>query len=415
MLELKSANQMLSKADWAPLLDAWIAEKHLSGKSCCLLPPDFSRSNSFAGEITQYLFEQLSVHGDVQVMPAVGTHAQMSDKEKQAFFGSIPSSAFLEHRWQSDCTELGTLDAALVDRLTDHIYAADISIQLNRLLAGGNFNSLISIGQVVPHEVVGMANYTKNLLVGLGGKDMINHTHMLGALYGIEKTLGQTDTPVRRIFDYVQKHYSNRLEITYILTVTDSAKSELKGIFIGQERDVFEHAALFSQDINIIHLPQKAKKVVAWLDPNKVHSTWIGNKAVYRTRMAIADGGELLVIAPGVSSFGENRLADEGIRKYGYSGTERILSLYRKGVFQGAEMVAAHLLHGSSEGRFQIRYATNPLLLRAEEIRSVGYEWMDVKEAEAIYTPSVRETGPGRTDEMEFYFVKSPALGLWMG
>ena len=91
--------------------------------------------------------------------------------------------------------------------------------QVNKLLAKGGFDLILSIGQVVPHEVVGMANYNKNIFVGTGGIEGINKSHFVGAVYGMERMMGRTDTPVRKLFNYASKKFANQLPIVYVLTV----------------------------------------------------------------------------------------------------------------------------------------------------------------------------------------------------
>ena len=238
-----------------------------------------------------------------------------------------------------------------------------------------SFDLILSIGQVVPHEVTGMSNYTKNILVGLGGRRIINESHMLGAVCNLETIMGNTDTPVRAVFDYIEEHFLKQAPLMYILTVTSQAKEDrlVHGIFTGASRQVFEHAAALARECNITYLPKAVEKVVAYLEPEEFSSFWVGNKAVYRTRMIIRDGGELLVIAPGLKDFGENPEVDRLIRRYGYKGTERTMELVREGEFADMTMVPAHMIHSSSEGRFKITYAVDPGKLSPQEVQAVSY------------------------------------------
>jgi hypothetical protein len=245
---------------------------------------------------------------------------------------------------------------------------------------------------------------------------MINKSHMLSAICGIEQALGVRDTPARKVFDYAQEHYLNKLPLVYLLTVVTLENSDtcLNGLFIGNTREPFKRAAELSSKLNIVHVPRRTKKMVAYLDPMELKTTWVGNKGVYRTRMVIEDGGELIILAPGVKAFGENEEMDMMTRKYGYKGRDYILELFNAGVFRESIMSAAHLIQGSSDGRFTITYATYPENLSKEEINSVGYEWMDINEALKLYDPNTLKDGFHTTkDGEEFYFVKTPALGLW--
>ncbi len=404
----------LTEGEWQELVDEWLLT-HPAGKRVLILPPDITRCYSYAGVITAYLYQKLNGRHDVFVMPAVGTHMQMTEEERSGFFPGVPAEIFLTHDWRTDNVSLGTVPAEFVARVTEGKYREPIEAAIDRRLVSGEFDTVISVGQVVPHEVVGMANYTKNLVVGLGGRDMINKSHMVSAFCNIETIMGNTDSPVRAIFDYVQKKWLDRLGITFFLTVTceNGADADLFGLYIGTERAAFEEASRLAAKVNVTRLKERAKRVVAYLAPAEFRSTWVGNKAIYRTRMAIADGGELLVLAPGVRQCGENDEVDRCIRTYGYSGTKRILEHYQNGDFEGLEMVSAHLIHGSTDGRFTITYATDPQLMSREEIEDIGFSWTDVRPLLEKYRPEERETGVYADEDGEYYFVKAPAVGLW--
>ena len=404
----------LSESEWKNTLGTWIRQVQ-PGEKILILPPDITRCYSYAGKITAYLYEKLSETCRIRIMPAVGTHRQMTRKEQEEFFGPIPENSFLCHDWRNDTEDICVVPEDKVSEITGGKYKKAITAELNRHLLSGEFDRIVSVGQVVPHEVVGMANYTKNLLVGVGGRDMINQSHMISAICGIETIMGRENTPVRRLFDYVQKNFLDQLKITFMLTVTREKHqdSDLYGLYIGEERETFSAACRLAEKKNITWLPKRAKKVVAWLDPAEFGSTWVGNKAVYRTRMAIADDGELLILAPGIRSFGENDEVDACIRKYGYSGTEKIQNAYENGEFKGIEMAAAHLIHGSSDGRFKIIYAADPKLMPEETMRSVGYEWTDIGPMVEKYQPRGKETGWYEDHGEEYYFIKAPAVGLW--
>lgn len=414
MLYAENLDAPLLDREWKNALETWIGLIQ-PGEKILILPPDITRCYSYAGKITAYLYEKLSGICEIRIMPAVGTHRQMTRKEKEEFFGEIPETCFLCHDWRNDTEDICAVPEDKVSEITDGKYKRAITAEVNRHLLSGEFNRIVSVGQVVPHEVVGMANYTKNLLVGVGGRDMINQSHMISAICGIETIMGRENTPVRLLFDYVQKNYLDRLKITFMLTVTceKHQDSDLYGLYIGEERETFSAACRLAEKKNITWLSKRAKKVVAWLDPAEFGSTWVGNKAVYRTRMTIADGGELLILAPGIKSFGENEEVDACIRKYGYSGTKKMQDAYENGEFNGIEMAAAHLIHGSSNGRFKITYATDPELMPEEIMRSVGYEWTDIGPMMEKYQPREKETGWYEDQGEEYYFIKAPAVGLW--
>lgn len=395
-----------------------LLEQYTNLKKVLIIPPDFTRCYSYAGEITQVLYKKLSPYATVHVMPALGTHMAMDNEEKEKMFaGVIPEEAFLIHHWQTDTISIGKVPQEVIEEISEGLYCTDIEVEVNEKLIHGGYDLILSVGQVVPHEVVGMANYSKNIFVGVGGRQMINKSHMLSAICGMEKALGVADSPARKVFDYAQQNFlDGKLPLVYIQTVTtlkDDVLS-LNGLYVGPSRKPFEHAVDLATKLNICHVERRAKKLVTYLDPYELKTTWVGNKGVYRTRMAVADGGDLIILAPGVKAFGENPEMDNMTRTYGYKGRDYILDLFNKGAFENRIMAAAHLIQGSSDGRFNITYATRPENLSKEDINSVGYNWMDYNEAASLYNPDTLKDGWNTlANGEEIYFVKTPALGLW--
>ncbi len=385
-----------------------------------VLPPDGTRPHSGAGALTAMLHEELAGAEVFHVMPALGTHAAMGAAELRAMFGEdIPIDAFLEHRWREDLVRLGAVPSEYVHQvskgaLRERMPEFDVPVEVNRRIVEGGYSAIFSVGQVVPHEVAGMANGVKNVLVGAGGQETINRTHFLGAVYGMERMMGRAGTPVRRVLDYAAGRYLSDAAILYVMTVIErnpSGEMLMRGLYVGDDADAFRMAAALSRQVNVTTLEAAQTRVVAYLETDEFHSTWLGNKAIYRTRMAIADGGELLVLAPGVRTFGEDPQIDRLVRRYGYRGTPATLD-----AVAGDEELrrnlsaAAHLIHGSSEDRFRVVYATDPDLLSREEVQSVGFAWRDVREALRQYDPTTLRDGPNDG----FYYVGCPALGLWM-
>ncbi len=388
-----------------------------------LIPPDYTRLHSGAGRIAHLCYHHFTEHGaQVDVLPAVGTHRAMPPAQWQDMFGDIPYARCLRHDWRHDLAMLGTVPAEFVAGQTEGLWDRPVAAQINRRVIDGGYDLILSIGQVVPHEVVGMANHAKNLFVGVGGSEMINETHMISAVYGIERILGRGRTPVRAIFDWAFERYLTQCPIAFILTVTtcDRAASPgeqllTHGVFCGRGRRCFEAAVRLSREKNVIHVDRPIRTCVAWLDPSEFHTTWLGNKAVYRTRMAIADGGELIVLAPGVRGFGEDPAIDRLIRTYGYRGREEILAQFAKpdhADLRANMSAAAHLIHGSSEGRFRITYAVREL--PEEEVAAVGYDAARYDDLARRYGPSSLLDGWNTLpDGEEIYFISNPALGLW--
>ncbi len=389
-------------------------------KRVLVLPPDHTRLNSMAGPITSMVYESLTARGvQVDIMPTLGTHNPMTEAQLRMMFGErIPLEAFKVHDWRNGIVRQGVIDGETLAGLSDGKVEYTVGVEVSKWLVDG-YDLILSVGQVVPHEVVGMANYTKNIVVGAGGADIINKSHFLGAVAGIENILGQTDTPVRRLFNHAVETYFSDLPITYILTVMeqdyDSGEMHMRGFYAGDEAAVFEEACELARAVNITLLDREPKKVVVYLDPHEFQSTWLGNKAVYRTRMAIADDGELIVLAPSLKEFGEDPTIDRLIRRFGYCGTPATL----KAVEEDEELsgnlgAAAHLIHGSSEGRFKITYCPGEGGVTLDEVRSVGFNAASFESMAKRYNPDrLRDGFNVLADGEEIFYISNPALGLW--
>ncbi len=384
-------------------------------KKVLAIPPDFTRKHSFAGPLTG-LAEDYYGAALTDVLPALGTHVPMTDGEIRGMYPGVPANKFRVHNWRNDILTLGEVPQEFVSEVSGGIVSYAWPAQVNRLLKEGGFDLILSIGQVVPHEVIGMANYNKNVFVGTGGPEGINKSHFLGAAYGMEKMMGRADTPVRRVLNYASEHFASDLPIIYVLTVVspdENRELKVRGLYIGDDMDCFEMASELSLKVNFEMLDHPLEKVVVYLDPAEFKSTWLGNKSIYRTRMALADEGELIVLAPGVREFGEDRAIDALIRKYGYRTSPQILDFVdRNEDLKNNLSAAAHLIHGSSENRFSITYC--PGHLSSQEIEGVGFRYASLDEMLKRYDPGTLKDGknilPGGE---EIFYISNPALGLW--
>jgi nickel-dependent lactate racemase len=380
-----------------------------------VVPPDFTRFHSRAGDITSLLYKY---YGDSlkDVLPALGTHVPMSMHEMDVMYKGVPKDLFRIHDWRNDVVTVGTVPGEFVSEITGGALDYSWPAQLNKLVYNGGHDLILSVGQVVPHEVIGMANYNKNLFVGTGGQEGINKSHFVGAVYGMERIMGKASNPVRSLLNYASEKFITHLPVIYVLTVIgrdETGNLVIKGLYIGDDEEAFTMAAALSIKVNFTMVEQPLRKVVVYLDPSEFKSTWLGNKSIYRTRMAMADEGELIVLAPALREFGEDKEIDRLIRKYGYRGTPATL----KALKENDELLrnlsaAAHLIHGSSEGRFSITYC--PGFLTRQEIESVNFKYSDLTAMQKKYDPSELTEGFNTMpDGEEIFFISNPALGLW--
>jgi nickel-dependent lactate racemase len=409
-----SEKDMLSEEDLRKgLVEAYT--KLGAKRKVLAIPPDFTRFHSHAGILTRLTWEYYK-ENLTDILPALGTHTAMTEKEIKTMFGSTPLNLFRVHDWRKDVVTLGEVPSDFIYQQSEGKLEYAWKAQVNKLLVEGNYDLILSFGQVVPHEVIGMANYNKNILVGCGGPEGINKSHFIGAVYGMERIMGRADNPVRRVYNYASEHFAKHLPIIYVQTVVSrGADGQLKvrGLFIGDDMECFNLAAALSLKVNFQMVDEPLKKVVVYLDPSEFKSTWLGNKSVYRTRMAIADGGELIVLAPALKEFGEDKQIDALIRKYGYVGTPKVLHYVKENDDLKNNLgAAAHLIHGSSEGRFSITYC--PGYLTKQEIEGVNFKYADLTEMTKKYNPEKLVDGFNTMPEGEkIFYISNPALGLW--
>jgi nickel-dependent lactate racemase len=409
-----SANTAFSLAEVRSAL--FSALDRLGGrKSVLAVPPDFTRYHSMAGLLTELAWEYYGT-ALTDVLPALGTHVPMTKEEIGLMFSKVPRHLFRVHDWREGFSTLGEVPASFVKEVSEGKLDYGIPIQVDRLLADGSHDLILSLGQVVPHEVIGMAGHNKNIFVGTGGAEGINKTHFLGAVYGMERMMGRADSPVRKVLKYGSDHFARHLPIVHVLTVVGKdayGKLVIRGVFVGDDAECFYQAASLSAEVNLQLLDEPIRKAVVYLDPSEFRSTWLGNKSIYRTRMALGDGAELIVLAPGLARFGEDDRIDRLIRKYGYAGTPRIMEWVRTEQDLRENLgAAAHLIHGSSEGRFTITYC--PGHLTRQEVEKVRFRYADLDAMTDRYNPKkLRDGFNTMADGERIYYVSNPALGLW--
>jgi len=406
--------QGISDTELRDAVDRYLAGREL--KKVLIIGPDFTRFFSGGGHIANIIYHRVREKGGrTDVLIAQGTHAEMTEEQFLKMYGDIPFGNMIPHRWKEDTVKIGEIPASYIREVTGGLWDRSIVTEVNRRILDPSYDMILSVGQVVPHEIAGMSNYSKNIFVGIGGSDMINQSHIIGAVYGMERIMGRDHTPVREIYDYALKNFLHGIPLSFCQTVTTAPDGKIRthGIYFGEGRDVYEDAVRQAAAFNFDYLDGGIRKCVVYLDPGEFKTIWLGNKAIYRTRMAMADGGELIVLAPGITHFGEDEKNDAVIRKYGYCGRKKILELLKKETDLQENMgAAAHLIHGSSDGRFTVTYAVKNM--SRKEIESVHFHAADYDETVKRYPPDRLKYGWNEMPDGErIFFIPNPALGLW--
>ena len=418
--EVENKENPITEDEQKELMKKFVSQLPDNLQNIMIIPPDYTRKHSGAGNLTYYLYELLKDDVNITIMPALGTHRPMNEEEIMDMFGEkIPLKEFKVHDYINDTVSIGTVPKEYVKKVSSGNVNRAINVKINQELVNDKYDLIISVGQVLPHGVVGMSNYNKNILVGCGGRRMIDVSHYVGAAYGMEKLLGKDHSPVRDILDYAENNFLQDTNIIYILTVNSTEinpatnLTDLLGLFIGRERKTFEKAVEASQRFNIVQLDKPVKKMVVYMDEEEFKSTWLACKAIYRTRLVIEDEGELIVLSPGLEGFGENEKMDNLIRKYGYVGKENVINLVNENQDLDNNLaVAAHLIHGSTNGRFKVKFATDKL--SKKELNNVNHGHISYKKAINKYDPEKLDYGYNTLENgEEVFYIENPATGLW--
>ena len=284
---------------------------------------------------------------------AQGTHPPMTTEQKLAKIGIDDfKGRIFDHCWdQADqIVTLGELGADQASALTGGLIDYPVPVTINHLLAPGVYDTVIVFGATVPHEVAGFAGGAKYFFPGVAGPELTHTTHWLGALAGIENTIGQVDTPTRMLIEAAADLIRARIiSLNTVVSRADDGRLVTYALFAGDIREAFRRAAAVSREVHIRYTGRKYKRVVALLDPH-YDELWVGGKASYKLGAIVEDGGELIIYAPHLTKLSETHGAL--IEKYGYAPLEVVRDML--GASQELRenlCIAAHLAHVAYAGR----------------------------------------------------------------
>ena len=284
---------------------------------------------------------------------AQGTHPPMTDAQKRAKIG-LPKFAgqIFDHCWDraDEIVTLGELSVETVSSLTGGLIDRAVPVTINKLLSPGVYDTVLVFGGTVPHEVAGFAGGAKYFFPGVAGPELTHTTHWLGALAGIENTIGQVETPTRKLIEAaVELVPAQIISLNTVVSRGDDGKLITHALFTGDIQDAFRRAAAVSREVHIRYTGRKYKRVIALLDPH-YDELWVGGKASYKLGAVVEDGGELIIFAPHLDKLSETH--GTLIEKYGYAPLEVVRDML--GVSQELRenlCIAAHLAHVAYAGR----------------------------------------------------------------
>lgn len=316
--------------------------------------PDHTRTAP-VGQVFKALFQHIGqVTKSLDVIVALGTHPPMAEKAIQERLelsdeeraGPYKGVRFINHQWDNpDALKLiGTIPSSEIRELTDGRFEMDVPVEINKVIM--DYDHIIIIGPVFPHEVVGFSGGNKYFFPGIAGPRILNFFHWLGAVVTNAQIIGRQKTPVRKVVDaagaMIQK------DKTCLAMVVGDSK-ELAGLYAGTPETAWELASEHSRSAHIIY-KEKSYKTVLSVAPPMYEELWTAGKAMYKLEPVVADGGELIIYAPHLKEVSETH--GDTIRKIGYHVRDYFLKQWDQ--FKDMPWgVIAHSTHVKGSGTFQ--------------------------------------------------------------
>jgi nickel-dependent lactate racemase len=342
----------LAAADLEAIVEQALADVR-AGSRVLAIVPDATRDDNTPElfPIASRVLDTRKV-GRFDALVAQGTHPPMTDGEKQEKVGlgaaGLPRlGRIFDHRWDdpSALTTIGELGAEQVATLTGGLMHDRVSVQVNSLVAGGNYDTVLVFGATMPHEVAGFAGGAKYFFPGVSGPELTHMTHWLGALATIPDVIGRVETPTRRVIEAAARLIPTRIISLNSVSIRDGGRLHTRALFAGDLFAAFRQAAEVSRQVHIRYTNRRYRRVVALLDPH-YRELWVGGKASYKLGAIVEEGGELIIYAPHLTEISVTH--GRMIEKYGYAPLEQVRDMVAGSDELRANLcVAAHLAHVS--------------------------------------------------------------------
>lgn len=307
---------ILSHQELSELSRQALSEVQLEGKRVLAIIPDSTRSAPVP-LFFKLLCEQIGSRAKkLDFLIALGTHPLMSEERILAHLGLTPEErrskyggvGIFNHQWDNPdvLTTIGTLSAKEVREISGGLLDEDVPITLNKRVL--DYDLLIIVGPVFPHEVVGFSGGNKYLFPGISGPEFLNLFHWLGALITNVKVNGIKDTPVRRMLDRA----AELLQVPRICLAMVTTHEGVKGLYIGSPEEAWSEAADLSAKVNIVYKDRTYKKVLG-IAPEMYDDIWTAGKVMYKLEPVLADGADLIIYAPHITelSYTHGHLLDK--------------------------------------------------------------------------------------------------------
>ena len=305
-----------TEAEIRELMVQALTQTDLSGKRVLIITPDSTRTAPLPQMFRlfyEYLGEEVAA---LDYLIALGTHLAMTDDGLNKLFGLTPQERagkyakvnIFNHRWDLPDTfvNLGQITEAEIEEITGGLMRQAVDVRLNKLVF--DYDQIIICGPTFPHEVVGFSGGNKYFFPGIGGSEVINFSHWLGAVITSYEVIGTKYTPVRRVIDKAAA-FIDRPKLCFSMVVKGE---DLAGLYVGTPEEAYDAAADLSAKLHINWVDRPYQKVLSVM-PTLYDDLWTAAKGMYKTEPAIAAGGEVIIYAPHIDeiSYTHGKIIDE--------------------------------------------------------------------------------------------------------
>jgi len=291
----------VSSAELTEIIARGCPVSELRGKKVLLIVPDSTRSCPL-GTVFKEVYSQIGREtAALDVMIALGTHAPMSEEamcerleisqdERKSLYAGV---ALINHEWDNPeaLRQVGTLTADEISGLSGGLFSMEVKVDINKRLF--DYDELLIIGPVFPHEVVGFSGGNKYLFPGVAGPEILNFFHWLGAVVTNPMIIGHKWTPVRRVVDRAAALIPIKKRCLCMVV----EKGGLAGLFAGTPEQAWDEASELSRKLHITYKKHPFHTVLSCA-PQMYDELWVGGKCMYKLEPVVADGGELIIYAP---------------------------------------------------------------------------------------------------------------------
>lgn len=304
LFQIERPDGGVSHAEVRQIVARACPEEAFRNKRVLIIVPDGTRTAP-VGVVFQSIFDEIGTcAAALDVLVALGTHQPMSEKaicnrleiSAEARRTTYVKVGLFNHSWNdpAELTRIGVIDAAEIATLSGGLFSMDVNVEINRRLF--DYDQIIIIGPVFPHEVVGFSGGNKYLFPGVSGPEILNFFHWLGAVVSNPKIIGNKWTPVRRVVDRAGSMVSVP-KLCFCLVVE---KNGLSGLFVGTPEAAWNAASDLSDRLHILYKDQAFQTILS-CSPLMYDELWTGGKCMYKLEPVLADGGELIIYAPHIS------------------------------------------------------------------------------------------------------------------